>query len=170
MRVLGDRVLVLLEATPPDVVTDSGIVLMRDPDYRKVPTRGIVAQLGAKAGTCDLDAARSMLRSWFDNDSFKYLHHVVSDCDAVEDIRNEVDRLLKKMAPAPFDVAVGDCIIFSPGDGEEVELDGSSYVILREGEILGVVEPVIGETKDFNTLSLQRAYEELQAAGLLPEG
>lgn len=159
LKVLGDRVLVLLEPSPPDVVTESGIILQRDPDYRKVPTRGIVAQLGEKTGMCAIDDAREVVQDWFEDHQVPTVY-----------LPGHLDALLLSLRPAPFDVAVGNCVIFAPGDGEEVEFDGHAYVILREGEILGVVEPVIGDTQDFNTLSLQRAYEELQAAGLLPEG
>lgn len=125
IKILGDRVLVLLEATPPEIVTESGILLQRDPDYRKVPTRGIVAQLGEKRDSVEIAAVLAVLDEQ-------------TPFAAVDD----VTEAMRALRPAPFDVAVGDCIIFSPGDGEEVELDGSSYVILREFEILGVVEAV----------------------------
>ncbi len=126
IKILGDRVLVLLPDSEPELVTDSGIILTKDPDYRKVPTRGIVAQLGDKPWTCELGEVLAALTAWECSDGYDF----------------EVRKAVLQLKPAPFDVAVGDCVLFSPGDGEEVELDGATYVILREAEILAVVNPI----------------------------
>lgn len=130
IKILGDRVLVLLEPRPPDVVTESGIVLMRDPDARQVPTRGIVAQLGAKRTQVELADVKAAL------------FEMTYSGGILDSQWRDVEEVLDALRPAPFDVAVGDCVIFAPGDGEEVEFDGQTYVILREAEILGVVEAV----------------------------
>jgi co-chaperonin GroES (HSP10) len=45
------------------------------------------------------------------------------------------------MGPAPFDVQVGDMVIFAIASGSSFTHDGVSYVILSESEILGVLEP-----------------------------
>lgn len=100
IKVLGDRVLVLLPPEKPDTVTASGIVLLRDPDAAQLPTQGIVAQLGDRATCARCGAARR------------------------------------------FDVAVGDCILFPLGAGEEFTDSGHTYVVLREAEIIGVVPPL----------------------------
>ncbi len=39
-----------------------------------------------------------------------------------------------------MDVEVGDEVLFGKYAGNEIELDGIEYVILRENEILGVVQ------------------------------
>jgi chaperonin GroES len=40
----------------------------------------------------------------------------------------------------PLDVKVGDRILFGKYSGSEVKLDGEEYVIMREDDILGVLE------------------------------
>lgn len=143
IRVLGDRVLVLLPEPEDEITTASGLVLMRDPDRRKTPTRGIIVQLGDKQGTCDLQDVRSEVHTFFvDNIGCnRFLTRGVF-ADWWETIRDEVDRLLMQMQPAPFDVAVGDCVIFPLGAGEEFTDAGHDYVVLKEDEILGVLEPM----------------------------
>jgi chaperonin GroES len=42
----------------------------------------------------------------------------------------------------PLDVKVGDTVLFGKYTGTEIKLDGTEYLILREEEILGVVEGV----------------------------
>ena len=40
----------------------------------------------------------------------------------------------------PLDVAAGDKVLFGKYSGQEIKLDGVEYMIMREDEILGVVE------------------------------
>ena len=40
----------------------------------------------------------------------------------------------------PLDVKVGDTVLFGKYAGSEIKLDGKEYLILREEEVLGVVE------------------------------
>jgi chaperonin GroES len=40
----------------------------------------------------------------------------------------------------PVGVKVGDTILFGKYSGSEVELDGEEHLIMREEDILGVVE------------------------------
>ncbi len=40
----------------------------------------------------------------------------------------------------PLDVKVGDTILFGKYSGSEIKLDGEEHLILREEDILGVVE------------------------------
>lgn len=42
----------------------------------------------------------------------------------------------------PLDVKVGDTVLFGKYTGTEIKLDGTEYLILREEEVLGVVEGV----------------------------
>lgn len=39
------------------------------------------------------------------------------------------------------DVAPGDCVIFPPNVGERITREGLDYLIVDEGELLGVLEP-----------------------------
>ena len=41
---------------------------------------------------------------------------------------------------APLDVAAGDKVLFGKYSGQEIKLDGVEYLIMREDEILGVLE------------------------------
>jgi chaperonin GroES len=42
--------------------------------------------------------------------------------------------------PVPLDVAVGDRILFGKWSGTEVKIDGEELLIMKESDILGVVE------------------------------
>ena len=41
----------------------------------------------------------------------------------------------------PLDVKAGDTILFGKYAGTEIKIDGKEYLILREEEVLGVIEP-----------------------------
>ena len=45
----------------------------------------------------------------------------------------------------PLDVKAGDLILFGKYSGQEIKIDGDEYLIMREDEVLGVIEG--GETK-----------------------
>jgi chaperonin GroES len=49
----------------------------------------------------------------------------------------------------PLDVRAGDLILFGKYSGQEIKLDGQEYLIMREDEVLGVIEngASAGETK-----------------------
>jgi len=40
----------------------------------------------------------------------------------------------------PLDVQAGDTVLFGKYSGQEIKLDGTDFLIMREDEILGVVE------------------------------
>ena len=40
----------------------------------------------------------------------------------------------------PPDVKAGDLILFGKYSGQEIKLDGEDYLIMREDEVLGVIE------------------------------
>jgi co-chaperonin GroES (HSP10) len=151
IRVLGDRVLVAL---PPKVheqeaatgytfqpghTTASGLILAKPADVYNdtLATQGIVVALGEKRGQVDLDDVRAEINEFFidvSQDDTVFM----DDAKRMADL---ADRVLMKMQPAPFDVEVGECVIFSASAGEQLSEDGVSYVILHEHEILGVVAP-----------------------------
>src|SRR5207247_7601111 len=45
----------------------------------------------------------------------------------------------------PLDVKAGDTILFGKYSGQEIKIDGDEYLIMREDEVLGVIEG--GDTK-----------------------
>ena len=40
----------------------------------------------------------------------------------------------------PLDVSAGDTILFGKYSGQEIKLDGEEYIIMREDEVLAIVE------------------------------
>lgn len=130
---IGDRVLVALPPRVDETVSAGGIVLMSDPDRFHAPTRGIVVALGEKGGTVDLDDVVQLVCE------APFVNGPVIDAAA---LLAEV----KALAPAPFDVQLGDCVIFPRSAGEEIHDGDLDYVILRESEIIGVVEPIQKDT------------------------
>ncbi len=42
----------------------------------------------------------------------------------------------------PLDVKVGDRILFGKYSGSDIKIDGEEYLILREDEVLGILDPV----------------------------
>jgi len=46
----------------------------------------------------------------------------------------------------PLDVKAGDLILFGKYSGQEIKLDGEEYLIMREDEVLAVIEG--GESKN----------------------
>ena len=40
----------------------------------------------------------------------------------------------------PLDVQVGDRILFGKYSGSDIKLDGEEYLIMREDEVLGILE------------------------------
>ena len=40
----------------------------------------------------------------------------------------------------PLDVKAGDLILFGKYSGQEIKLDGEDYLIMREDEVLGILE------------------------------
>ena len=51
-------------------------------------------------------------------------------------------RVTDKGDVLPLDVKAGDTVLFGKYSGSEIKIDGKEYLIVREDEILGVVEGV----------------------------
>jgi chaperonin GroES len=47
----------------------------------------------------------------------------------------------------PLDVKAGDLILFGKYSGQEIKLDGEEFLIMREDEVLGVIEDGDAATK-----------------------
>jgi chaperonin GroES len=47
----------------------------------------------------------------------------------------------------PLDVKAGDLILFGKYSGQEIKLEGEEYLIMREDEILGVIEGAVAKKK-----------------------
>lgn len=125
IRVCGDRVLVALPPRVDEQVSPGGIVLVKDPDRSVTPTRGIVVALGQHSGAVDIDEVLAVL-----------------DEIQTETSAAEVRTAMKALGPAPFEVQVGDCVIFPTAAGDDVRDGEIDYVIVRESDIIGILEPV----------------------------
>ena len=40
----------------------------------------------------------------------------------------------------PVDVAVGDIVLFTQWGGNEIKLDGKEYLVLKEADVIGIIE------------------------------
>ena len=49
-------------------------------------------------------------------------------------------RIEKDGKITPLDVKAGDTILFGKYAGQEIKIDGNEYLIIREEEVLGVIE------------------------------
>src|SRR5438034_8029641 len=47
----------------------------------------------------------------------------------------------------PLDVQAGDLILFGKYSGQEIKLDGEEYLIMREDEVLAVIDEAAGTKK-----------------------
>ncbi|MEP6968672.1 MAG: co-chaperone GroES [Pseudomonadota bacterium] len=47
----------------------------------------------------------------------------------------------------PMDVKAGDRILFGKWSGSEVKLDGDDLLIMKESDILGIVDPAAAQAK-----------------------
>jgi len=55
--------------------------------------------------------------------------------------RDEAGKLI------PIDVKVGDIVLFGKWSGTEVKLDGQDLLIMKESDIMGVVEGTVAKKK-----------------------
>ncbi len=70
---------------------------------------------------------------------------VIPDSAAEKPIQGEViavgnGKILDNGEKRPLDVKVGDRILFGKYSGTEVKLDGNEYLVMREEDIMGVIE------------------------------
>jgi chaperonin GroES len=47
----------------------------------------------------------------------------------------------------PMDVKPGDRILFGKWSGSEVKIDGEELLIMKESDILGVLDPIVAQSK-----------------------
>lgn len=137
-KVLGPRVLVKpdVNSNAPEVQA-SGIVLapslasaITGEDPTTSVSRGTVVAIGTPAHPLKYEAealAVKLETIWADDGEA-----AVNELDAVQMLRDLVRRV-----PC---VALDDDVLFSHDAGQQVTMDGETYVILQETELLAVVE------------------------------
>ena len=47
----------------------------------------------------------------------------------------------------PVDLKVGDHVLFGKWSGTEVKLDGVDYLIMKESDIMGVLQEIVAKKK-----------------------
>ncbi|MBB1125062.1 co-chaperone GroES [Thiospirillum jenense] len=70
---------------------------------------------------------------------------VIPDSAAEKPIRGEViavgnGKVLESGTARPLDVKVGDTVLFGKYSGTEVKIDGQEFLVMREEDIMGVIE------------------------------
>jgi chaperonin GroES len=70
---------------------------------------------------------------------------VIPDSAAEKPIQGEViaagnGKILENGEKRPLDVKVGDRVLFGKYSGTEVKIDGKEFLVMREDDIMGVVE------------------------------
>ncbi len=70
---------------------------------------------------------------------------VIPESAAEKPIRGEVislgpGKVLDDGETRPIDLKVGDKVLFGKYSGNEVKIDGEEYLIMREDDIMGVIE------------------------------
>lgn len=118
LRPLGDRVLIKPEPNPEQ--TESGLWLS---EHRKPEEAGTVVAVGTSVHPRKAEA----------EDAARQLDEYDLGTDAAALLRDLVRR-----EPA---VTVGDYVLFSWAAGQELTLEDERYLLLRESDILCVVDP-----------------------------
>ena len=70
---------------------------------------------------------------------------VIPDSAAEKPIQGEIiavgnGKILDSGESRPLDVKVGDRVLFGKYSGTEVKLEGEDYLVMREEDIMGVIE------------------------------
>lgn len=138
LKVLGDRVLVR-----PDVLsnapeqTASGVYLAQSmaaaitgEDYTTSVHRGTVIAVGNPTHSLKHEAEALALKLIATYGTF------ADDADAID-----AAHMLRDLVRRQPSVCVGDDVLFSHDAGQQITLDGETYILLRESELLAVVEP-----------------------------
>lgn len=120
---LNDRVLIRPHVPPP-----SEIIAMPE-DHYEPEQMGVVVALGSGIESRK-DAVRRFAEAFIET-----LPH--------EHVDIESDLLAAVDAYQPEHVCqLGDMVCFHPKDGQELKIDGELHLILREDDLLAVVEPI----------------------------
>lgn len=143
LAVLGDRIFVRPDENPE--VLASGLHIVQD--NKRSIVRGTVIAVGEGPEIAHRAVERAMkaLSKTFD----AYIHDdVLVDGvrAAATHLKSEATRIAANYAPEHL-VMPGDRVIFSPEAGEEVRFEREIVLVMRESDVLAVVDPVTKETE-----------------------
>lgn len=133
LRVLGDRVLIKPDIDEHAVTTTESGVLVAETleaavtgaDVAASYVSGTIVAIGNQ--DAPFDVRPYILRRLKDKHGMVRLLHLIKE---IEDLP----------AHRPCDFSVGDRVTFSWKSGQEVTIDGETYVIMRERDVLAVLE------------------------------
>ncbi len=127
LRPLGDRVLIRPDAAPTQ--TDSGLHLVEHwPDE----VSGTVIAVGTPKHPKADEALR--LASGLD------LYADLIKADVWKKVLTSAARLLQQLTARVPIVSVGDRVLFSRIAGQDVQIDDTRYVLMREADLLAVLD------------------------------
>jgi co-chaperonin GroES (HSP10) len=136
-RPLGDRVVIQadVEDHAPET-TESGLVLatslaaaVEGSDAEDSWFVGTVVAIGPKVNRFDVRAwVTRRLHQWLDGGEMLAMRQFLSDIEHLP-------------ADCPDPVQVGDRVTFSWASGQQITVDGTKYLIMRQGDLLAVLDP-----------------------------
>lgn len=141
LRVVGDRVLVRPDVDDREVKTSEGGIILAQTMAAAVTgkdavtcwSRGTVVALGTPRHPMQQDALYSAqrLRDLTATGNFWF---------SVQDSLMETANLLENLVAREPAVAIGDDVLFSHDAGQEVTIENETFLILKESELMAVVE------------------------------
>ena len=141
LKVLGDRVLIRPDtlANAPEqhgsvFLAQSMAAAVTGEDATTSVSRGTVVALGTPRHPLwhEAEALARKVETFFAHDGWT---------QAVRDIVSDAAHMLRDLVRKQPAVLVGDDVLFSHDAGQEITLDGETYVLMREDELLAVIEP-----------------------------
>lgn len=127
---LGDRILVRPEANPE--TTESGLHLV---EHRKPETLGEVVAVGSCKHPLRSEARSLAARL---SRALEYWNLAPDNTELVTD----AIVMLKEVTAYKPSVKVGDTVVFSWNVGQELQIDDARYLLMRESDVLAVLEGV----------------------------
>lgn len=144
LAVLGDRIFVKPDINP-DMTSDGLLRLVRD-NQRSV-NRGTVLAVGEGPEIAHRAVSRAMSALTKEFDRYIADETIGGFVRAVAaKFKADATRLVRNYEPEHL-VMPGDRIIFSPEAGEEVRFEREIVLVMRETDVLAVVDPETQETE-----------------------
>ena len=129
---LSDRVLIVPDVAP--TVTESGIELVQ---HWVVEQTGTVVATGcARHPLKDVAFDLAQMVEKIASGMWRGGGYSYSAAESVKDAA----QMLRDLTGREPELKVGDKVIFSPYVGQEVRIDGTRYVVMREADVLAVMD------------------------------
>ena len=76
--------------------------------------------------------------------------------------RDEAGKLI------PIDVKVGERVLFGKWSGTEVKIDGQELLIMKESDIMGIIDEPLPRRRPHNPSNFNRHHPRLAVSGVRP--